>query len=248
MNALSTNTQPDMLAMCAQVAKSGLGGIKTPEAAFALTAMALAEDTNAGDSPVAFIRALGRAQRDFHVINGKPTLKADAMLARFQAAGGKVHWGSYTDTQVTGQFSHPQGGSIEVTWDIGRAQRLGLVKPGSPWVGHPRAMLRARVISEAIRTVFPGVLSGLYTPEEVTDEIAPQAPVIQNPPPAQPTIDVAKSQARAMWTRINGIDPAEAKRLQGKHPTAESFITAATVWLQEREAIVVTDDIPQETI
>ena len=30
-------------------------------------------------------------------------------------------------------------------------------------------MLRSRVISEGVRTVRPGVLSGLYTPEEVRD-------------------------------------------------------------------------------
>ena len=30
-------------------------------------------------------------------------------------------------------------------------------------------MLRARVISEGIRTVYPGVVVGVYTPEEVSD-------------------------------------------------------------------------------
>jgi hypothetical protein len=30
-------------------------------------------------------------------------------------------------------------------------------------------MLRARVISEGIRTVYPGVAVGIYTPEEVND-------------------------------------------------------------------------------
>ena len=35
--------------------------------------------------------------------------KADAILARFQAAGGKVEWKTYTDDEVTGVFSHPQG-------------------------------------------------------------------------------------------------------------------------------------------
>ena len=31
----------------------------------------------------------------------------------------------------------------------------------------PRQMLRARVISEGVRAVYPGVLQGMYTPEEV---------------------------------------------------------------------------------
>ena len=42
------------------------------------------------------------------------------------------------------------------------------------WKNYPRAMLRARVVSEGIRTVFPGVVLGVYTPEEVQD--------IPNPP------------------------------------------------------------------
>lgn len=37
------------------------------------------------------------------------------------------------------------------------------------WKQYPRQMLRARVISEGIRTVYPGVAVGVYTPEEVQD-------------------------------------------------------------------------------
>jgi hypothetical protein len=35
------------------------------------------------------------------------------------------------------------------------------------WTKYPRQMLRSRVISEGVRTVFPGATSGLYVPEEV---------------------------------------------------------------------------------
>jgi hypothetical protein len=47
-------------------------------------------------------------------------------------------------------------------------------------------MLRARVISEGIRSVYPGVIVGEYTPEEVGDFKEVQAtPVIDVPPPPQ---------------------------------------------------------------
>ncbi|MCX7689084.1 MAG: hypothetical protein N2045_14060, partial [Fimbriimonadales bacterium] len=50
------------------------------------------------------------------------------------------------------------------------AKRAGLIgKAGGNWEKYPRAMLRARVVSEGVRTVFPGVIVGLYTPEEVRD-------------------------------------------------------------------------------
>ena len=106
------------------------------------------------------------AMRDYHVIQGRPALKADAMLARFQQAGGTVNWKEYTDEQVTGVFSHPNGGNLAVTWTIGQATKIGLVKPGSGWQKFPRAMLRSRCISEGIRSVFPGSVTGFYTPEE----------------------------------------------------------------------------------
>jgi peptidyl-prolyl cis-trans isomerase C len=53
------------------------------------------------------------AARDFHIIQGRPALKADAMLARFQQAGGTVNWEEYTDAKVTGRFTHPNGGSLD---------------------------------------------------------------------------------------------------------------------------------------
>jgi hypothetical protein len=147
----------DIERMAASVAKSGLFGIKTAEQAVALMLIAQAE----GSHPAI-------AARDFHVISGRPALKADAMLARFQAAGGKVRWSSYTDQLVAAVFSHPAGGEVEISWSIQQAKQAGLTGK-DVWKQYPRAMLRARVISEGIRTVFPGVAVGIYTPEEVGD-------------------------------------------------------------------------------
>jgi hypothetical protein len=108
------------------------------------------------------------AMRDYHVIQGRPALKSDAMLARFQTSGGKVNWTSYTDEVVTGVFSHPQGGDVSITWNMEMAHRLGFTKKEN-WRNYPRAMMRARCISEGIRTVFPACVAGVYTPEEVQD-------------------------------------------------------------------------------
>lgn len=147
----------DMERMAVAVAKSGLFGLKTPEQALALMLIAQAE----GLHPAV-------AARDYHVIQGRPALKSDAMLARFQAAGGKVVWNAYTDQCVSGTFSHPQGGSATVEWTIAQAKSAGLTNK-DVWKQYPRAMLRARVISEGIRTVYPGVSVGVYTPEELAD-------------------------------------------------------------------------------
>jgi len=157
--------------MANAVAKSGLFGMKTPEQAMALMLVAQAE----GYSPAL-------AARDYHIIQGRPALKADAMLARFQMAGGKVEWVTYTDTEVKATFSHAQGGSITLSWTFAQAARIGLTSKDN-WKNYPRAMLRARVISEGIRTVYPGCVVGVYTPEEVND--IEQAERDEKPVPAE---------------------------------------------------------------
>ena len=153
----------DIERMATAIAKSGLFGMKTPEQAVALMLIAQAE----GMHPAI-------AARDYHVIQGRPALKADAMLARFQSAGGKVVWESYTDNAVIGVFSHPAGGSVKIEWTMRQAMSIGLGGKDN-WKNYPRAMLRARCISEGIRTVYPACVAGVYTPEEVQD-FEPQKP------------------------------------------------------------------------
>ena len=147
----------EMQLMAASVAKGGLFGVKTPDQAISLMLLCQAE----GLHPMT-------AVSQYHIIQGRPALKSDALLARFQAAGGKVEWPVYQDDKVTGRFSHPQGGTLEVTWTMKDAARAGLTNK-EVWRQYPRSMLRARVLAEGIRTVFPGVMAGTYTVEEVRD-------------------------------------------------------------------------------
>ena len=162
------------------IAASGLFGVKNNVQAVALMLIAQSE----GRHPAS-------AAQDYHIIQGRPSLKADMMLARFQAAGGKVEWTAYTDSQVVGKFSHPQGGTVSVDWDMARAKQAGLGTKDN-WKNYPRAMLRARVISEGVRTVYPAVLGGMYTPEEVMDfEPLPELPTTSTMPmlPANTSVE-----------------------------------------------------------
>jgi hypothetical protein len=156
---MSTTLIPvnDIQTMAVAIAKSGLFGMKSPEQAMALMLIAQAE----GMHPAI-------AARDYHVIQGRPALKADAMLARFQAAGGRVEWLRYDDKEVTGKFSHPQGGTATITWTIDQARAAGLASK-DVWRQYPRQMLRSRVVSEGVKTIYPGVAVGVYTPEEIQD-------------------------------------------------------------------------------
>lgn len=137
--------------------QSGLFGLKDASQALALMALCEAD----GLHPAAAIR-------EYHIVQGRPAMKSDAMLARFQKAGGSVKWLQYADDKVTGAFSHPQGGSITVEWTIERAKKIGLANK-EVWKAYPRNMLRARCISEAIRAIYPGIATGIYTVEEIQD-------------------------------------------------------------------------------
>lgn len=163
--AISTQsaTFDDVWRMANAVAKSSLFGMKTPDQAFALMMLAQAE----GLHPMI-------AARDYDIIQGRPSKKAEAMLRDFQRSGGKVEWHTLTDAKADATFSHPQGGSFRCDWDLARAKKAGLGGK-EMWAKYPRQMLRARCVSEGCKTVFPSSTSGMYTPEEVQD-FEPQQP------------------------------------------------------------------------
>ena len=149
----------DLEKMADAMVKSNLFGIKTVPQALSLMAIAQAE----GKHPAL-------AAQEYHVIQGRPALKADTMLARFQQAGGVVEWCDYSDAKVSGRFSHPQSSPkpVLIEWTFAQAQKIGLTGKDN-WKNYPRAMLRARVISEGVRTVYPGIAIGTYSVEEMQD-------------------------------------------------------------------------------
>jgi len=156
-NALALVPMDSLERMAQAVAASKLFGITNQDQALALMLVAQAE----GLHPAT-------AARDYHIIQGRPALKADAMLARYLASGGTVEWLHHDDTKVEAKFSHPSGGTLSIAWDMDRAKKAGLGGKDM-WTKYPRQMLRARVISEGIRATNPAVATGIYTPEEVQD-------------------------------------------------------------------------------
>jgi hypothetical protein len=146
----------DIERMARAIASSKLFGITSPEQALALCLIAQAE----GRHPAS-------AAQDYHIVQNRPAKKADAMLRDFLAAGGKVEWHKLDDTTADATFSHPAGGSARITWNHDRAKQAGISNP--MWKKYPRQMLRSRVVSEGVRTVFPMATSGMYVPEEVED-------------------------------------------------------------------------------
>lgn len=147
----------DMERMAQAIAKSGLFGIKTPDAALALGLVAVSEN-----------RPFASIATDYDIVQGRPALRAQAALSRFQNAGGKIQWITRNDQECTVEGSHPSGGTLRVTWTIERAAAAGLTGKQS-WRQYPCALLSARCVAELVRAILPSCLSGQYLVEEVSD-------------------------------------------------------------------------------
>jgi hypothetical protein len=153
------------------------------------------------------------AAQEYDIIAGRPALNSRSALARFQTAGGRIKWLLRTDTEVSAEFSHQQGGELVISWTFERATRAGLTGKDN-WKKFPAQMLASRVVGEGVRAILPGCLSGFYTTEEVQDfddrperparRVSPERPAEKIAEPATPTEpgegDETKPTASTPWT------------------------------------------------
>tara|TARA_Y100000593_G_scaffold23934_1_gene47463 strand:- start:520 stop:1341 length:822 start_codon:yes stop_codon:yes gene_type:complete len=137
-------------------AKSGMFGITAPEQGAVLAMTALAERV----TPVELLKK-------YHLVQGRLAMRSDAMLAEFIRAGGKVTWVETSPTRAAARFVFADN-DIELEFTMDEAKSAGLASREN-WKKHPANMLRARLISNAVRMLAPQVCSGQYTPEEVQD-------------------------------------------------------------------------------
>jgi hypothetical protein len=162
-NEMALVPYSDMEKMAAVMGKTNMFG-KTPDQLLALMLVAQSE----GIHPA-------RAAQEYDVINGRPALKSQAALARFQEAGGSIKWIERSDTAAEADFSHPQGGTVRVRWDQAKATKAklwgkrGREGQDTPWTTMPGIMLQWRAVAEGVRVCYPACLNRLYLVEEVQD-------------------------------------------------------------------------------
>lgn len=118
----------------------------------------------------AFTRRIPLLQyaQTYHIIEGKLSMRADAMLARFLEAGGRIKWKNQGEDgqQAVADFT-ADGSKYTIGYTLDDATRAGAsFKPGSNWSKRPGEMLRARLVSKAIRMLMPQVIAGVYCPED----------------------------------------------------------------------------------
>lgn len=199
-------------------AQSKLFGNITESQAMCLFLLCQAEGVN-------YIEAIRR----YHVIENKPSMRANYMLAKFHANNHAVMWHIRTDQVCAATFFIDKRSVDDATRKRGRDRfdllwKLNSLDPEDPevtaviqqlnelsregeetiyrtyddseekgltksrkwdeatskwvekdkvnWKQSPRQMLTARVITEGVNVIAPGILSGIYTPDEVEDIIS----------------------------------------------------------------------------
>lgn len=116
------------------------------------------------------------------VVDGKPTLYAEAQRALILSAGHDLWIEEATTTRVilAGRRANSDQTS-RVTWTMDDAKRAGL--SGKPnWRQYPRQMLLARATAELARAVFADAIGGLAATEELEETSVPSDAAIPATP------------------------------------------------------------------
>jgi len=148
-------------------AKSGLmpKGFEAPEKVFVAITMGL----EVGLYPT-------QAVQNICVINGRPSLWGDGMLAVIQASGLLEHFsetyeGKYpeNDFKAVCIVKRKGGGTFRNEFSVAMAKKAGLWSKTGPWTQYPERMLKMRARAFTLRDGFADVLRGLRSAEEVMD-------------------------------------------------------------------------------
>lgn len=183
------------------IAGSGMFGCTKAEQGMVLAMQCLAE----GVPPLELAKT-------YHIIEGKLSMRADAMLGRYLSKGGKVKWTERSDKRVAGTWIW-DGSEVEIAATIDDMVKNGVaVKSDGKtlkdnWRRFPRQMLTARVISEGVRLLMPQIVSGIYTPEEVQDFTSKEAPTPVRAAPQPVFVDAApvENPASVLVARLDEL-------------------------------------------
>lgn len=172
-----------------------------------------------------------QAMQNIAVINGRPAIWGDAVLAIVRASGLlESITEDITDTCATCTVQRRGELPTARTFTLEDAKKAGLLGKQGPWSQYQRRMLQMRARAWALRDVFPDVLRGVSVAEEAQDiptERSMGPAQVVDPPPAP-----AGSRADAVKARLRKLaaPPAEetATPAPGLREVLERIHAAAT--------------------
>jgi hypothetical protein len=129
-----------------------------------------------------------QALRSIHVIQGKPVMSAELMVALVKRNRDVCEYFTLVDstpllaTYATKRAGEPEPTRMTYTIEEARAARLA---DKDNWKKHTAAMLRARCSAALARAVYPDLVLGVYETDE-GEELRREAPVValRSEPPA----------------------------------------------------------------
>jgi hypothetical protein len=153
---------------------------------------------------------LGPAQalRSIHVVEGKPTLSAQLMVALCKSRRDVCAYFTCVETTndvatyETQRVGEPR--AVRMSFSMEDAKRAGVAGKGN-WQKFPAAMLRARCSSLLARDCYPDLLSNLYDPDELEPARHPDTP---------PAVAAAHAHADAMVAAVEAAEADVAEPLQ----------------------------------
>lgn len=110
--------------------------------------------------------------QSFAVVNGRPTLWGDGLMAVARAGGVRVkEWleGADDDAVAFCEVTRPEGEVITRKFSVGQAKKAGLWGKPGPWQQYPTRMLGMRARAYALRDGCADMLRGFQVREEVED-------------------------------------------------------------------------------
>lgn len=243
--ALEPNSVNEAFYLAEKLVQSGLLGrsIQKPESALAIIL--------AG-------RELGltamQSLRSIHIIEGKPTLSADLMVALVKRSPTCQYFKLVESTAKIATYETDRAGEgvTRMSFTVEQAQNAGLMGKDN-WRKYTDAMLRARCIAALARAVYPDLLAGIYEPDELEREPAPVARVVsaRQPErvkveePVQPAPEEQTDDEKiAQWTKrigsvTNAAELAEVRKAIEAMPRSQRVRDALNpAYLIKKKALI----------
>ena len=166
------------------------------------------------------------ALRSIHVVQGKPVLSADLMVALAERHPECESFACVESTDKIATYSAKRRGHPAVrrsfTWaDAERARLIGK----DNWKHYPHAMLRARCKADLARDVFADSLVGCYDPDEIDERPLTPLPM--------PDVQTAVSPEAIDAVIVSETPEADTGNRPGNRPSAEAVAAVATLVLAD---------------
>ena len=161
-------------------------------------------------------------QNNAFTLKGKPSLNADAMAGIVRRSGVCrfmviTSWDADHCTYQCARHDEPEQIIHTFTYTIDMAKAQGLTRNRN-WQQMPMQMLRARALTLMLRAVYPDAVSGIYSPDELADNMSD----ISDDERAQISADSLGEQISAAPRAQRAPKPQPPRNAQASRPPQQA--------------------------